>query len=115
MSARAEVDNIDAEIKALQDRKQKILDAQRSDALQQVKNLIGAFGFTARDLGLAVSAKAPAAHAKAKVEPKYRNPNNPGETWRGGRGPKPKWVKAFLESGGALDSLSIGKAKKMTV
>ena len=48
-----------------------------------------------------------AVRGKAMPEPKYRNPVNPRETWHGGRGPKPKWVREFLGGGGALESIAI--------
>jgi len=41
-----------------------------------------------------------------KVPPKYRNPENPTETWAG-RGRRPKWVEAALASGKSLDDLKI--------
>ncbi len=40
------------------------------------------------------------------VPPKYRNPDNPAETWTG-RGRKPRWVVAALEKGLTLDDLRI--------
>lgn len=104
-----EVQSIDAEIKALQEKKQKLLDAKRTDALQQAKSLVRTFGFTAQELELVAPVKASGASSKAKADAKYRNPNNPAETWHGGKGPKPKWVKAFLDNGGKLDSILIQK------
>jgi DNA-binding protein H-NS len=44
-----------------------------------------------------------------KVVPKYRNPNNPAETWAG-RGKQPRWVRAQLRSGKKLDDLRIERA-----
>jgi DNA-binding protein H-NS len=41
-----------------------------------------------------------------KVLAKYRNPNNPAETWAG-RGKQPRWVRALLRSGKKLDELRI--------
>jgi DNA-binding protein H-NS len=35
---------------------------------------------------------------RGAVAPKYRNPNNPGETWAG-RGLKPRWLVAAIKSG----------------
>ncbi len=35
---------------------------------------------------------------------KYRNPENPSQTWTG-RGRRPAWVEAALKAGRALDSL----------
>ena len=35
---------------------------------------------------------------RGTVAPKYRNPNNPGETWAG-RGLKPRWLVAAIKTG----------------
>src|SRR5215470_9813170 len=43
---------------------------------------------------------------RGKVAPKYRNPDNPAETWAG-RGLKPRWLAAALKSGKKLDDFSI--------
>lgn len=104
-----EVQSIDAEIKALQEKKQKLLDAKRTDALQQAKSLVRTFGFTAQELELVAPAKTSGASSKTKLPAKYKNPNNPAETWHGSKGPKPKWVRAFLDNGGKLDSIQIQK------
>ena len=110
MSSLPELDSIDTQIQALQKKKQDILDAKRTEALQQAKELVRTFGFTAKDLELVGPAKASGeAGTKSKLPAKYRNPNNPAEDWHGGKGPKPKWVRAFLESGGVLESILIGK------
>lgn len=37
-----------------------------------------------------------------RVLPKYRNPDNPSETWAG-RGKQPRWLAAQLRTGGNLD------------
>ena len=36
--------------------------------------------------------------ARGSVAPKYRNPENPSETWAG-RGLKPRWLAAAIKSG----------------
>jgi DNA-binding protein H-NS len=41
-----------------------------------------------------------------RVHPKYRNPNNPGETWAG-RGKQPRWLAAQLKAGKKLDDFKI--------
>jgi DNA-binding protein H-NS len=49
---------------------------------------------------------------RGKVEPKYRNPENPAETWAG-RGLKPRWLAIALKSGKKIEDFSIaGPAKK---
>jgi DNA-binding protein H-NS len=43
---------------------------------------------------------------RGKVAPKYRNPENPSETWAG-RGLKPRWLAAALKGGKKLDDFMI--------
>ena len=98
MSELHDVQAIDQQIEALQAKKKSLLEGQRKDALQQVKQAIRNFGFSASELGFA------AATGKKRVA-KYANPANPLQTWGGGA--QPKWVKQHLAAGGALDDLLI--------
>jgi DNA-binding protein H-NS len=43
---------------------------------------------------------------RGAVAPKYRNPENPAETWAG-RGLKPRWLAAALKTGKKLEDFSI--------
>ena len=43
-----------------------------------------------------------------KVEPKFRNPEDPSITWSG-RGKHPRWVDDLLAAGGAMDDFRIEK------
>lgn len=43
---------------------------------------------------------------RATVAPKYRNPDNPQETWSG-RGRKPRWMTAALKAGKKMRDLKI--------
>ena len=45
------------------------------------------------------------------VAPKYRNPENPAETWAG-RGLKPRWLTAAIKGGKKLDDFLIAGAEK---
>lgn len=47
--------------------------------------------------------------SRAKVAPKYRNPNDPDETWSG-RGRQPKWMQRLQAEGMTLDELVIAPA-----
>jgi DNA-binding protein H-NS len=51
---------------------------------------------------------------RGKVEPKYRNPGNPAETWAG-RGLKPRWLTAAMKGGKKLEDFSIEALPKKTV
>src|SRR5580700_5640753 len=47
--------------------------------------------------------------ARGKVAAKYRNPDNPAETWAG-RGLKPRWLAAAIKSGKKIDDFRIAGA-----
>jgi DNA-binding protein H-NS len=49
--------------------------------------------------------------ARGKVAPKYRNPENPAETWAG-RGLKPRWLAAAIKTGKKLDDFRIAGTAK---
>ena len=44
--------------------------------------------------------------ARGSVAPKYRNPENPAETWAG-RGLKPRWLTAAIKGGKNLEDFAI--------
>jgi len=57
------------------------------------------------------SKAAPRARRKyPRVFPKYRNPNEPSETWSG-RGKQPRWLAAALKTGRAIDEFVIRNAE----
>ena len=49
--------------------------------------------------------------ARGPVAPKYRNPENPNETWAG-RGLTPRWLAAALKGGKKLEHFSIAQTAK---
>ena len=89
--------------------------AERARAtLKEARRMAAEVGF---DATFTKSAKSAPGAATAKVttprgpaRQKYRNPENPSETWAG-RGRPPKWVQAALESGQALEDLAIPAAE----
>jgi len=82
----------------------KVADERRSLETELVK-------LSRVDMGSGRSKAAFGRGVRGKVAPKYRNPENPGETWAG-RGLKPRWLAAALKSGKKLDDFSIGGAGK---
>lgn len=50
--------------------------------------------------------KRKAAAPKPKLPPKFKNPENPKETWSG-RGRQPEWYKAAIAKGTSPDALSV--------
>jgi DNA-binding protein H-NS len=52
---------------------------------------------------------------RGSVAPKYRNPENPAETWAG-RGLKPRWLVAAMKGGKKVEDFAIsGTAKSSAV
>jgi len=77
---------------------------ERSEAVAKVRALMAEHGLTAADL--VAKASAPRASTSGrKVAAKYRDPAT-GQTWTG-RGLKPKWLAAALESGKQLNDFAV--------
>jgi DNA-binding protein H-NS len=57
-------------------------------------------------LRLAQTSKTPERRSYPTVFPKFRNPEQPSETWTG-RGKKPRWLTAQLESGKQINDFRI--------
>lgn len=68
--------------------------AARKDVIAQIKELAASIGVTVEIIDNAPAKK----RGSGSVEAKYRNPNNPNETWTG-RGLAPKWMKALMDEG----------------
>lgn len=76
----------------------------RQRALEAAERAVAEFGFT-----LAQLTGVPAGRGRGRKAPlpaKYRNPENPAQSWSG-RGRRPDWVNAALAEGKALSDLAI--------
>jgi DNA-binding protein H-NS len=103
-----EISTIDRQIAELSAKKQVLLNSKRHEAIQQAKTLISQYSLTAAELGL--RGKGKSGSDAIKATPKYANPHNSNQTWAGGKGARPKWVKQHLANGGSLDQLLIKNA-----
>lgn len=101
-----DLNQLENQIRELQLKKEELIKSQREPKLKEVKDLIALFGFTAVELGFNTIEKAPE-QVKLKPTPKYRNPQNPEQTWAGGRGKRPTWVVEHTARGGNLSDLEI--------
>src|SRR5689334_5268992 len=79
-------------------------DSARSDALAQIRELMSQYNLRPEELTASRAAKK-GSKTGGTVAPKYRDPET-GSTWSG-RGLKPKWVTAALDSGKTLNDLAI--------
>ena len=109
MTTTSDLAKLEAQIAELQAKRDAILDEHRATKLNEVKAIVKQFSFTASDLGLAATGTRGkgVATVKAVHEARYANLTNPSQTWHGGKGPRPLWVRAHLEAGGKLEDLLI--------
>lgn len=116
-------DNKEAQLDKLEAEKQKHLDAiakidtqidairaeLRSTVLAQTKQQAAAYALTPEEIFGAIATAKPKAKAKnAKRGPavvKYRDEH--GNTWGGGKGPRPKWVAAIHAAGGDIEKYRV--------
>lgn len=77
---------------------------ERANAVAQVKALMDEYGLTIADLGSGRLGR-PGKLKQSTVAAKFRN-SATGETWSG-RGLQPKWLKAAIASGAALDDFRL--------
>ncbi|MEX0283167.1 MAG: H-NS family nucleoid-associated regulatory protein [Paracoccaceae bacterium] len=73
----------------------------RKDARAAAEKAAAEFGFTLEELVNGEPAK-----KKPAGVAKYRNPNNPAETWTG-RGRKPRWLNEAIAAGVDISDLEI--------
>ena len=105
----SELEKLNNQIEELAKKRQAILEAERGKKLEEIKAVIEQYGITASELGFIkrrAKAKGP---NKAKLPARYRNPRDPSQTWHGGKGAKPKWIREFLAAGGKLEKIEIKK------
>jgi DNA-binding protein H-NS len=81
----------------------------RKGVMEEIRRLMAAHGISAADLNTNPRGRPPKntdhGNAGSKVAPKFRDPDT-GATWSG-RGLKPKWLSAALESGKELTDFAI--------
>ena len=82
------------ELKAHQDTITKRIQELEGEILQKIEAQAAQYGFTIVPSGL-INMK----------PPKYRNPDNPEETY-GGKGKRPKWLQAKLDAGHSLEEFA---------
>lgn len=97
-----------SELKALaKDIEENLVRAEKealSKALKEVHDVAKSHGLTLEDVIAHFSGSKK--KAKTKAVAKYRNPENPTQTWSG-RGRKPNWVNEALQNGKSIDDLEI--------
>ena len=84
--------------------------ANRDAKLVELKKQIADYGFTAIDLfGATAIPSKPKKAAKAKTEQVVKYRDEQGNTWSGGKGPHPKWIKALKEAGVDIEKYRVSQ------
>ena len=97
------------ELKRLQLEAEALIESKKDQAIEDAYNQIMAI---AENVGLSIEQIMEMGAQKRKqttrksVEPRYRNRNNPEETWTG-RGKQPRWLVAELEKGANIEDFLI--------
>jgi DNA-binding protein H-NS len=105
----------DQELHAVRQRINEALHGRFTSRTQEFRELAREMGFavTLTELGKETSRRgtrpAQEEDRRRAVTAKYRNPDNPLETWAG-RGRKPKWIEDRLAQGASLDDLLINRS-----
>lgn len=60
----------------------------------------------AKEMGFSLSELTGGKKSKSINPPKYRNPDNPEQTWTG-RGRQPEWIKSAIKAGTDIDAFAI--------
>lgn len=97
------------ELKRLTEEAEVLIASKKDEAIDNAYNDVIAIaesvGLTIEQL-LEVGAQKRKKSLRKAVEPRYKNPKNAEETWTG-RGKKPRWLVAELETGAKLEDFLI--------
>lgn len=108
----ATLDRMDAdELRQVQQRVAGLIadyqDRKRREAISAAEQVAKEHGFKLADLfGGGKPDKATKAASKSSAPVKYRNPDDPQQTWSG-LGRRPSWVRAAVDAGRTLDDLAV--------
>lgn len=103
------ITELQAEMAAIQKQIEATKAAERKGVIKEIKAKMAQYDITVNDLQ-AIPAEKKVKAKKAHPVIKYRK--SASETWGGGKGPKPKWVKAILAEGGDMAIYLVKKSGK---
>lgn len=96
------------DLERLQERVSTLLtarkDAEKNDAIERIQALANEAGIT-----VSIQDGGGAGGKKSAVAPRYRNPENPSDTWSG-RGRAPRWLAALEAKGQKRTDFLIAKS-----
>lgn len=106
----ASLAEIRKQIEVLQKEAEDLIKKEKASVIEEIKRQIADYQISAAELGFSSSAtsveeRKPARKAAAEPLVKYRN--EAGETWSGGRGRKPQWIKELEAAGGDIEQYRV--------
>lgn len=95
--------NLQQQMKDVEKALATVKDREKKAALAAAEKAVAEYGFSLTELTTSDGRKS---RAKTVSVPKYRNPDNPDQTWTG-RGRRPDWIRAAVERGDDLSKFEI--------
>jgi len=108
MPRKTTLESIRAKIRELEAKAEELKRIEKP-GIKELKAVVAKYKLKPVDIAAALklgSVKRKGMPKGTRLKPKYRNPKNKGETWAG-RGLKPKWIVAALQSGKKLEDFAI--------
>ena len=93
-----------SQAEALMAQAEQVRKEEISSVIAGIKTKMKEYGITASDLGIAGGTRKMRV-AKVPGIVRYRGPN--GETWAGGLGRKPQWVRDVIDSGRSIEDFKV--------
>lgn len=93
-------------LEELKDLKKKVAKAINTYEDRQKQQALAALDEKAREMGFSLSELTGGRKARKPSVPKYRNPNDPSQTWTG-KGRQPAWFKDAIEAGKSPEDMAI--------
>ena len=99
----ASLEEIKKQIAELQKQADEIVSLEREKIIAEIKQKVADFNISASDLGLSKKSSKKKSGITTATEPVVKYKNEKGETWSGGRGRQPDWVKVIKAAGGDIE------------
>jgi DNA-binding protein H-NS len=105
----ASLEEIKKQIAELQKQADAIVSQEREKIIAEIKQKLADFNILASDLGLSKKSGKKKLGSSTATEPVIKYKNEAGDTWSGGRGRQPEWIKAIKAAGGDIEKYRVAE------